>query len=50
MTVEMEIEKSIQPEVAQLRYLADHTEPNIPTLEITAEVRIDASQSITIII
>jgi len=31
MTVETEIEKSIQPEVGQLRYLADHTKPDILT-------------------
>ena len=31
MTVETEIEKSIQPEVSQLRYLAEHTKPEILT-------------------
>jgi hypothetical protein len=30
-TIETEIEKSIQPEVGQLRYLADHTKPDILT-------------------
>ena len=31
MTLETEIEKSIQPEVGQLRYLADHKKPDILT-------------------
>jgi hypothetical protein len=31
ITVETEIEKSIQPEVGQLRYLAEHTKPEILT-------------------
>ncbi len=31
MTIETKIQKSIQPELGQLRYLADHTKPDILT-------------------